>query len=107
MNKNNPLKKYSVYKDAQNKHHIFYGDINDYSEEDIAGLQIVHEKDYSAQDFAEILGNILEDNNFHSMTFVGNEVLASLEKVSCLSHEDKADFMRDFVYGFIKNHGLR
>ena len=93
-------------KDEAGHHSYFYGDLDDYEPEDLEGYTKVTEDEYTADDIAEIFGNILEDNNRHSMTSLGNEIVASLRETTNLSDKEIAAFMLNFVDNFITNHNL-
>ena len=100
------FKKWTVMEDVNGHHSYFYGDLDDYEPEELEGYIKVPEEKYTADDISELLGNVLEDNNYHGMTSIGNQVLSSLRKTTSLSEKELSAFMVDFAKSFTEYHCL-
>jgi len=64
--------------EPETDHYYFYGPMDEFEPEDYEGLLPVPYEAWSAADFAEIIGDILEDRNHHWMTCVPNLLLKIL-----------------------------
>lgn len=74
-----------------NERSYFYGDLSDFETEELEGYSEVPYGLWIAEDFSEILGNILEDRNHHWMTDVPRLLLDVLE--STLPEENTRMFI--------------
>ena len=62
------VKDWTVMTEEDTKgHNYFYGPLDEYEPEDYEGLIKVPYEEWTSCDFAEILGDILEDRNHHWM----------------------------------------
>lgn len=98
--------KWTVMQDENNERHYFYGPLSDYEEDDYEGMSVVDEKDYRANDIAELFGNELEDYNYHNITTIASDILRSLEKAN-LSESQKVIIIKDFVDSFAAQHNMK
>lgn len=58
--------KWTVMLDQQQNRHYLYGPLDDFSKNDLEGLTgPVPVKDWTAEDYLEILSNVTEDRNHH------------------------------------------
>lgn len=100
------FERWTIMKDNKGNHSYFYGDLSDYDEEDLVGYTEIDESECTADDLVELFGNVLEDNNRHSMTSLGNEVLYACRKTLNLTKEEETLFIRTFIEHFMSNHNL-
>ena len=102
------FRNWTVMENPSGHRAYFYGPISDYAEEDLGDYnKVVEPEDYSSDDMVEIFGNVLEDNNYHKVTSLGNEVLRSLKETTSLDEEELRKFLRHFITNFILMHNLR
>lgn len=83
-------------KEDTKRHDYFYGPLEDYELEEYEGFVEVPYEEWSASDFAEILGNILEDRNHHWMVDIPHMLLEILEEAK-LKEPEKCLIMKRFT----------
>lgn len=97
---------WKIMKDKENNRNIFYGDLESILEENCDEELIeVPFEEWTAQECAEIVSNILEDINRHNPLITPFDYLEMVEKIYGIEKID--EFMRLYVktiYEKIKNY---
>lgn len=97
------LNNWFIMKNKEGKHIYLCGELSDYSLDDLEGLEKVSENEITADDYAYIFGEILEDNNRHSLTNLGDIYLESLRNVVTLSKKEEIEAITSFINLFFGN----
>lgn len=101
------FRNWTVMEDNNGRRSYFYGPLSEFEEEELEGLTVIPEENYSSDDMVEIFGNILEDNNYHRVTSLGNDMLRSLRETTSLNEDELRKFFKAFISDFIATHNLR
>ena len=78
-------------------HNYFYGDLEDFSTDDLEDMTEISPKNYSSIDIATIFSNILEDNNRHSLTDIGFDIIDAIRETHEVSSEIETKIIKNFV----------
>lgn len=95
----------SVYTD-NNKTSYFYGDLSEFEPEDYALLVEAPIGEWAKEDFVEILGNMLEDDNRHTLITLPN-LLVDIMCKSNISEEHQLLMMRNLTEHYSEKHSLK
>ena len=88
-------------------HQYLHGPLSEYADEDLVGLSVVAEEDYTAKDIAEIFGNILECYNYHNITNIGHDIIRALNTDKSLTEKQKTTILKQFVIDFMTQKRLQ
>ena len=91
----------------------FYGPLEEFKEDDEdfnlccnEEMQILNLNDWDSEDIAQVFSNILEDNNYHSLTSLPQLILRNLEILK-LTEREKRVFMNHFMYDFFDEKNIK
>ena len=88
---------------------LYWGTLEDWKKEDPKLLErenILSEEEYQPEDYAEMLGNVLEDNNIHKYTNLGSLIIDSMREVGGISEEQIKATIKTFALKFGQYHNL-
>lgn len=88
---------------------LYWGTVEDWQKEDSELLKretILPEEEYRAEDYSEMLGNVLEDHNIHKYTNIGYLLIDSMREVDSISEEQIKETVKNFALKFGQYHNL-
>ena len=88
---------------------LYWGTLEDWQKEDPKLLEretILPEEEYKPEDYAEMLGNVLEDHNIHKYTNLGHLIVDSMREVDGISEEQIKATVKIFAFKFGQYHNL-
>jgi len=93
------------YEDEISNRYI-YGDLSDYQREcdKDANFEVIIFNDWTVNDCAEIIGNLLEDVNKHSMLYIVDIIKYTMDEIH-MSEHDKKKFMQTFAVRMFERYG--